>query len=130
MGQRGRGHRLAETVASRRLRGFAEKVGRGADDRLDRPAKEDEQRLREVVCERRGVGVRCDDSPHDEAARPCLRTFHTASPRTWVNSPAPRPVRALALRFPTARGIALQACRDALCQLARTALLPWARCSA
>ena len=47
--------------------------------RLDRPAKEDEQRLREVVCERRSVGVRCHDSPHDEAARPCLRTFHTAS---------------------------------------------------
>src|SRR5918995_4879567 len=79
MGQRGRGHRLAETVASRRLRGFAEKVGRGADDRLDRPAKEDEQRLREAVCERRGVGVRCDDSPHDEATRECLRTFHTVS---------------------------------------------------
>src|ERR671913_1884088 len=85
MGQRGRGHRLAETVASRRLRGFAEKVGRGADDRLDRPAKEDEQRLRAIVCERGGVGVRCDDPPHGEAARPCLRTFHTASPRTWVN---------------------------------------------
>src|SRR5919112_3614431 len=51
----------------------------GADDRLDRPAKEDEQRLREVMCERGGVGVRCHDSPHDEAARPSLRTFHTAS---------------------------------------------------
>src|ERR671910_608297 len=52
----------------------------GADDRLDRPAQEDEQRLREVpMCERGGVGVRCHDSPHGEAARPCLRTFHTAS---------------------------------------------------
>src|SRR5215212_2645040 len=48
----------------------------------------------------------------------------TPLPRTPVNSPAPRPVRALALRFPAARGLALQACRDALCQLARTALLP------
>jgi putative transposase len=28
----------------------------------------------------------CDDSPHEEAARPSLRTFHTASPRTPVNS--------------------------------------------
>ena len=41
--------------------------------------QEDEQRLREAVCERRSVRVRCHDSPHDEAARPCLRTFHTAS---------------------------------------------------
>ena len=41
--------------------------------------QEDEQGLREVVCERRGVGICCHDSPHDEAARPCLRTFHTAS---------------------------------------------------
>src|SRR5215211_4498426 len=49
---------------------------------------------------------------------------------TSVNSPAPSPVRALALRFPAARGLALQACRDALCQLARTALLPRSRGSA
>jgi hypothetical protein len=45
---------------------------------------EDEQRLRETMCERRSVGVRCHDSPHDEAARLCLRTFHTASPGTRV----------------------------------------------
>jgi hypothetical protein len=37
------------------------------------------------VCERRGVGVRCHDPPHDEAARPSLRPFHTVSPRRWVN---------------------------------------------
>ena len=53
--------------------------GSGAHLRLDRPAKEDEQRLREALCERGSVGVRCYDSPHDEAARPCLRTFHTVS---------------------------------------------------
>ena len=41
--------------------------------------QEDEQRLREVVCERGSVGICCHDSPHDEAARSCLRTFHTAS---------------------------------------------------
>src|SRR5215208_7996771 len=46
---------------------------------MDRPEQEDEQGLREVMCERRSVRVRCHDSPHDEAARPCLRTFHTAS---------------------------------------------------
>jgi hypothetical protein len=45
----------------RRLRGFAEEVGGGAHDRLDRPQQEDEQRLRKVVCERGGVGVRCHE---------------------------------------------------------------------
>ena len=49
---------------------------------VDRPAKEDEQGLREALCERGGVGVRCHDSPHDEAARSCLRTFHTVSLET------------------------------------------------
>ena len=79
MGQGGRGRRLAEAVAPQGLRGAAEEVGGGADDRLDREEQEDEQRLREVVCERRGVGVRCHDPPHDETARPCLRPFHTVS---------------------------------------------------
>jgi transposase len=31
------------------------------------------------LCDRRGVRVCCHDSPHDEATRPGLRTFHTAS---------------------------------------------------
>src|SRR5215217_463375 len=79
MGQRGRGRGLAGTVATQRLRGVAEEVGGGAHDRLDRPAKEDEQRLRKVVCERRSVGVRWDDPPHDEAPRPHLRPFQTVS---------------------------------------------------
>src|SRR5918993_2797599 len=92
MGQGGRGRRVAETVASRRLRGVAEEVGGGAYARLDRPAKEDEQGLRKVVCERRSVGICCHDSPHDEAARPCLRTFHTVSEgefsETHIQQPA------------------------------------------
>jgi hypothetical protein len=33
----------------------------------------------EAVSERRIVDICCDDSPHDEAARPSLRTFHTVS---------------------------------------------------
>jgi hypothetical protein len=70
---------LAGTVASQRLRGVASSLGCGANDRLDRPEQEDEQRLREVMCERGSVGVRCHDPPHDEAARPHLRTFHTVS---------------------------------------------------
>jgi hypothetical protein len=31
------------------------------------------------MCERRSVRICCHDSPHDEAVRPSLRTFHTAS---------------------------------------------------
>src|SRR5215207_89556 len=79
MGQGGRGGGLAESIATRRLRGVASEMGGGADDRLDRSKQADEQGLRAVVCERGGVRVRCDDSPHDEAPRPCLRTFHTVS---------------------------------------------------
>src|SRR5215212_5561009 len=60
-------------------------AGGGADIFLDRAEQEDEQRLREVICERRSVGICCHNSPHDEAARPSLRTFHTASLGTWVN---------------------------------------------
>src|SRR5215211_2021588 len=79
MGQGGRSARLAEVYAPQGLRGVAEEVGGGADTGMDRPAQEDEQRLREAMCERRGVRICCHDSPHDEAARPYLRTFHTAS---------------------------------------------------
>jgi hypothetical protein len=79
MGQGGRGHRLAEPIALQGLRGFAEAVGGGWNAVVDRPEQEDEQRLREVVCERGSVGVRCHDPPRHEADRTCLRTFHTAS---------------------------------------------------
>ena len=50
MGQRGRGGRLAETVAPQRLPGAAEEVGGGADDRwIDqnrRMSKDYERRVR------------------------------------------------------------------------------------
>ena len=84
MGQGRRGRGLAETIAPKRLRGIAEKVGSGADVFVDRPQPEDEQRLLEVMCERRSVGICCHDSPHDEAPCPHLRPFHTVSPRTRV----------------------------------------------
>jgi hypothetical protein len=61
------------------LRGVAEEVGGGADDRLDRLKQEDEQGRREVVCEWRSVRICCHDPPHGEANRPRLRTFHTVS---------------------------------------------------
>src|SRR5829696_4198073 len=54
-------------------------MGSGEDIFLDRPKQEDEQRLREVVCERGSVGICCHDSPHGEAVDPPLRTFHIAS---------------------------------------------------
>src|SRR5215208_5341474 len=79
MGQREPSAGLGEVYAPQRLSGGASSVGGGADAVMDRPEQEDEQGLREVMCERRSVRVRCHDSPHDEAARPCLRTFHTAS---------------------------------------------------
>src|SRR5215204_5339477 len=60
-------------------------MGSGADDRLDRPEQEDEQRLREAMWERRSVGICCHDSPDDEAVDPPLRPFHTASPGTPVH---------------------------------------------
>jgi hypothetical protein len=79
MGQRGRGGGLAEAYAPRRLRGTPEEVGGRANAVMDRSEQEDEQRLREAVCERGSVGVRLHDPPHGEAARSCLRTFHTVS---------------------------------------------------
>ncbi len=83
MGQRGDEGRLAGTIAPQRLPGVATSLGGGADIFLDRPKPEDEQGLREVMCERRGVRVRCDDPPHDEAVDPRLRAFHTASLGRW-----------------------------------------------
>jgi hypothetical protein len=46
---------------------------------VDRSEQEDEQRLREAMCERRVVGICCDDPPHAEAIEPPLRPFHTVS---------------------------------------------------
>ena len=40
---------------------------------------------RSFVCNQRGVGVRCHESPHAEAIGSHLRLFHTVSPRTPVN---------------------------------------------
>ena len=97
----------AETVAPQRLFGAAEEVGGRADDRLDRPEQEDEQRPRAALCERRGVRVRCHDSPHDEAARPRLRAFHTASMKPlgrseWAHLWGPTSQQNGAGRAPTA----------------------------
>jgi hypothetical protein len=51
------------------------------------------------VCERRGVRVRCHDPPHGEAVSSCLRSFHTASPRRWVNKPYSEVVPKIHRRF-------------------------------
>src|SRR5215208_8153167 len=74
VGQGGRGRRVAETVAPRRLPGVAEEVG-GEDDRLDRAEQEDELMDYERTCASgEALVYSCDDPPHDEAAHPCLRT--------------------------------------------------------
>src|SRR5215203_1607375 len=108
MGQREPSAGLGEVYAPQRLSGVASSVGCGADAVMDRPEQEDEQGLREVMCERGSVGVRCHDSPHDEAARPCLRTFHTASEgefsevrgyKVHPNSPGPVAIEPLSDLF-------------------------------
>ena len=75
VGQRRRGSRLAETTAPRRLPGFAEEVGCGANVLLDRPEQEDEQRLREANRHERGVHLRGHDPPDGEAVSPCSVVF-------------------------------------------------------
>src|SRR5215211_5103072 len=52
---------------------------------MDRSEQEDEQRLREALCERRSVRICCHDSPHAEAVDSPLRPFHTVSLSTRVN---------------------------------------------
>jgi len=55
MGQGGQESRLAKADGAARVRGFAEEVGGGEDLLLTWPEQEDEQGLREAVCERGGV---------------------------------------------------------------------------
>src|SRR5215208_2074910 len=129
MGQRGREGGLAETIAAQRLSGTSSPLGGGADAVMDRPTEEDEQRLREALCERRSVGVRCHDSPHDEAARPCLRTFHTASPRTSVNKGRKKKEPGLRRPNPWPNGLAASLC-DFFWFAASTSCLSRWRCIA
>jgi hypothetical protein len=77
-----------------RASGVTSSTGGGAEIFMDRPQYEDEQRLQEVMCEWRSVGICCHDSPHDEAVDPSLRAFHTASQGTWVNKLRILPLRA------------------------------------
>jgi putative transposase len=51
-------------------------LGGGAFFCLDLPQPQDEQGLREAVCERRSVRIRCHVSPHGEAAGVHLRLRH------------------------------------------------------
>jgi hypothetical protein len=64
---------------SARFPGVAEAVGGRTHVFLDRPQQEDEQRLREALCERGSVGICCHESSHAEAVDPPVRTFHTVS---------------------------------------------------
>src|SRR5215212_606399 len=85
MGQGGQKDRLAKADAAARIRGSAPAVGGGEDLLLALSEQEDEQGLREAMCERGGVHLRCDDPFDGEAPCPWLRTFQTVSLRTPVN---------------------------------------------
>jgi hypothetical protein len=79
IGQGRQDSRLAEASASAGISGPPTPLGGGTLLCLDLSQQEDEQRLREVVCNQRGVGVRCHESPHAEAIGSHLRLFHTVS---------------------------------------------------
>jgi hypothetical protein len=85
VGQRGPERWIGRSYCRLKALWCCRERGLWRNDRLDREEQEDEQRLREVVCEGGSVDICCDDSPYDEAARSCLRPFHTVSPRTRVN---------------------------------------------
>ena len=70
--QGGQGGGLAKIEANERLPGLAEEVGGGAHLRLDLSQSQDEQGLREVMRNRRGVGLRGDESADGEAVSPCV----------------------------------------------------------
>jgi hypothetical protein len=57
------------------LPGAAEKVGGGADDRLDRPQQEDEQGLRAATGDRRSIHLRGDEPPDAQALGTLMRLF-------------------------------------------------------
>src|SRR5215204_371059 len=75
--------RLARALACPRISRLAAPLGSGALLYLDRPEQEDEQGLREAVCEQRSVRICWHDSPHAEAIDPPLRPFHTVSERLY-----------------------------------------------
>jgi hypothetical protein len=52
--------------------GAAEEVGGGAHLRVDQPQPKDGQRLREAMCERRGLRLRGDDAADGEEVGPCV----------------------------------------------------------
>src|SRR5215204_2440128 len=85
IGQGRQDGRLAEASATAGISGPPTPLGGGTLICLDLPQQEDEQRLREVVCNQRGVCVRCHESPHAEAIGSHLRLFHTVSLSTPVN---------------------------------------------
>src|SRR5215211_7846114 len=75
IGQGRQDGRLAEASATASISGPPTPLGGGTLICLDWPQQEDEQRLREVVCNQRGVRVRCHESPHAEAIGSHLRLF-------------------------------------------------------
>src|SRR5215218_3963971 len=79
MDARGCGGRLGEAVATEGVRSAAAPVGSGTLFCLHWPQPQDEQGLREAMCERGSVRICCHESPHGEAVSSPLRLFHTVS---------------------------------------------------
>jgi transposase len=71
--------RLAEAASAARVPSVTSSVGGGTLLGLGVPQPQDEQGLREALCERRSVRVRCDEPPYDKAVGSHLRPFHTVS---------------------------------------------------
>src|SRR5829696_9139569 len=67
--------RLAEAPTTARVRGAAEEVGSGEDDRLDRPQQAYEQGLRASAGERRSVHLRGYEPPDAQAFGSLMRFF-------------------------------------------------------
>jgi hypothetical protein len=75
MGQGGQGDRLAEADAAARVGGLTPQMGGRAHVLVAGPEQEDEQGLREVVCNERSLCLRSDDASYGKAVGPCIGFF-------------------------------------------------------
>src|SRR3954469_22907808 len=70
---------LAGDTSTTRIPSVTSSMGSGTLFGLDLPQPKDEQGLRETLCERRSVRVRCDESPYGKTFGSHLKPFHTVS---------------------------------------------------
>ncbi len=67
--------RLGEAAATTRISGVAEAMDGGADVFVDGPKSQDEQELRGIGRDERGVRLRCDEPLDGKAVSLCLGVF-------------------------------------------------------